>query len=51
MRKEQIRVAITVLKEYLLHKAEECDWHGISDAANDLRVLEAELKGLANGGN
>lgn len=27
---------------YLLLKVEESDWHGVSDAANDLRVLEAK---------
>lgn len=32
----------TVLVRYLLTKAEEGDWHAVSDAANDLRVLEAE---------
>jgi len=26
---------------YLRHKTDICDWHGVSDAANDLRVLEA----------
>lgn len=26
---------------YLRHKVEISDWHGVSDAANDLRVLEA----------
>lgn len=29
------------LVEYLLMKVTEHDWHGVSDAANDLRVLEA----------
>jgi hypothetical protein len=32
---------------YLLMKVEQRDWHGVSDAANDLRELEAahpELK-------
>lgn len=28
--------------EYLLLKVQEEDWHGVSDAANDLRVLEAK---------
>jgi len=35
------------LIEYLLAKVEMNDWHGVSDAANDLRELEAahpELK-------
>lgn len=27
---------------YLLQKVEECDWHAVSDAANDLRVMEAK---------
>ncbi len=26
---------------YLKMKVEEGDWHGVSDAANDLRVMEA----------
>jgi len=26
---------------YLKIKVEEADWHGVSDAANDLRVMEA----------
>ena len=30
------------LVAYLLAKVETKDWHGVSDAANDLRVLEAE---------
>jgi hypothetical protein len=30
------------LIEYLLLKVGEADWHGVSDAANDLRVMEAK---------
>lgn len=30
------------LIEYLKAKVELADWHGVSDAANDLRVLEAQ---------
>ena len=33
--------ARSALITYLYHKAEISDWHGVSDAANDLRVLEA----------
>ena len=29
------------LIEYLKLKTSEADWHGVSDAANDLRVMEA----------
>lgn len=30
--------------EYLKVKLDEQDWHGVSDAANDLRELEIEAK-------
>lgn len=30
------------LIDYLKVKCDQADWHGVSDAANDLRVLEAE---------
>lgn len=30
------------LINYLRMKVDECDWHAVSDAANDLRVLEAK---------
>lgn len=30
-----------ILINYLKMKTEEGDWHAVSDAANDLRVLEA----------
>ena len=33
-----------VLKSYLLSCVERADWHGVSDAANDLRVLEAVME-------
>jgi hypothetical protein len=33
-----------VLVEYLKHKVEMQDWHGVSDAANDLRVLEERIQ-------
>lgn len=32
------------LIEYLKAKVELEDWHGVSDAANDLRVLEAQFE-------
>lgn len=34
------------LKEYLYSKYIVEDWHGVCDAANELREVEAELKGL-----
>jgi hypothetical protein len=33
-----------VLIDYLQVMIARGDWHGVSDAANDLRVLEAEKK-------
>jgi len=30
-----------VMINYLLLCVEQADWHGVSDAANDLRVMEA----------
>ena len=37
----------TVLIEYLKQKVAIADWHGVSDAANDLRVLEAQHEARA----
>lgn len=34
-----------VLIEYMKIKVEMEDWHGVSDAANDLRELDAEHRG------
>lgn len=39
-----LRSQITRLEAYLQVQLERRDWHGVSDAANDLRVLEAELR-------
>lgn len=33
-----------ILIEYLLAKVKEQDWHAVSDAANDLRVIEERIK-------
>lgn len=44
MKKDQ---KIEAMVSYLLLKVDERDWHAVSDAANDLRVLEA--KGERNG--
>lgn len=35
-----------VLLSYLRVKTDAEDWHGVSDAANDLREIDAELKGM-----
>ena len=31
-----------ILIDYLLMKARQEDWHGVSDAANDLREMDAK---------
>jgi hypothetical protein len=31
---------------YLKMKVEQADWHGVGDAANDLRVLECKLESI-----
>ena len=48
---EDLSEAISVLKSrreimrgYLSLKIEESDWHGVADAAMDLRDIESELK-------
>jgi len=34
------------LKPYLLSKFESADWHGVQDAASDLRDIECQLEVL-----
>lgn len=34
-----------ILIEYMKMKTRREDWHGVSDAANDLRELDAEARG------
>lgn len=38
-----LELQIAAMKVYLNAKVVSEDWHGVSDAANDLRVLEAKL--------
>ena len=33
-----------ILIQYLLMKVRQEDWHGVSDAANDLREMDAKEK-------
>lgn len=37
-----------ILIDYLKVKVAESDWHGVSDAANDLRVMEAQQRALVS---
>lgn len=38
-----------IMKTYLLLKFEIEDWHGVADAAMDIRELESEHKSETNG--
>lgn len=42
MTAEQFNSRRATLVAYMLVKIDQSDFHGVSDAANDLRVLEAE---------
>lgn len=35
---------LTLMVQYLLLKVQERDWHGVADAAMDLRELEVEKR-------
>lgn len=40
---ELVRHRATLI-EYASHRLEDEDWHGLSDAANDLRELDVEIR-------
>ena len=51
--KEAIQGSISTLKhrkeqmiDYLLMKVEIGDWHGVADAAMDIREIDAEIRAL-----
>lgn len=39
-----------VMIAYLMQKVEEQDWHGVMDAAADLREIDAQNRGYLLGG-
>jgi hypothetical protein len=39
-----LRRQIDKLVDYIKLKIEQKDWHGVSDAANDIRELEAKIE-------
>jgi hypothetical protein len=43
---DELKEQIAIMEKYVLMKALSRDWHGTSDAANDLRELEAQLRML-----
>lgn len=45
MTSEKYQEQRTKLIEYMKMKIDQQDWHGVSDAANDLRDLDSEWKG------
>jgi hypothetical protein len=44
LKREALQAKIRTLEGYLKMKMEDRDWHGVADAACDLRVLEAHLE-------
>jgi len=42
--RQDLETQIEKLVDYIHLKIEQADWHGVSDAANDIRELEAQLK-------
>lgn len=43
-RESQLRARHAALLEYMRSCVRECDWHAVSDAANDLRCVETEMR-------
>jgi len=43
---EKLRESILVMEEYMRIRMAMRDWHGVMDAAADLRELEASLRTL-----
>lgn len=48
-RNERLQERRKVLIGYLAEVVKEEDWHGVQDAASDLREVDAELRGLERG--
>jgi len=46
MRSMQLEAERVEIIRYLRVKVDVQDWHGVCDAANDLREIDAELRGL-----
>jgi hypothetical protein len=44
MQPKELDKDIKIMKEYLLLKFREQDWHGVADAAMDLREMEVKRK-------
>jgi len=45
---DELREHRALLISYLLAKVKINDWHGVSDAANDLREIDVELRVLGS---
>ena len=48
-RMKELREDKDLMNLYLKMKIRQQDWHGVADAAMDLRDIEAEVKGLELG--
>lgn len=43
---ERLRKRRETMMEYLIMKFSEWDWHGVQDAASDIRDIESEMRGV-----
>lgn len=43
---DQLRKRRVIWVAYLQHNVDDEEWHGVMDAAADLREIDAELRGL-----
>jgi len=41
---QTLQEKLALMEEYLKLKMRERDWHGVADAAMDIREIEAQLK-------
>ena len=48
---KSLREELAMMEKYLLLKYAQRDWHGVADAAMDIREIEAQLKVLGLYGN
>ncbi len=45
--KQALKDKLAMMEMYLALKTRERDWHGVADAAMDIREIEAQLKMIA----
>jgi hypothetical protein len=48
---KSLKEELDMMERYLELKQQQRDWHGVADAAMDIREIEAQLRVLAQHGN